>query len=124
MEGMQDLAHFRSNFKQIAARLATRGNAPSLDKCRELDQRRRSAITQAEPLEARVNARSSEIGKRRKAGVDTSGLQEQVRAFARKVAWLGPIRAVFTKNDRWAMMDRIQWAKNHLAIMAVLGVKR
>ena len=105
---MHDPAHFRNNFEQIAARLATRGNAPGLDQFRDLGQRRRSAITQAEPLEARVNERSSEIGKRRKAGVDTSGQQEQVRAFAWKVAWLGPIRAGFTKNDRWAMVDRIQ----------------
>ena len=88
MEGMHDLAHFRTNFEQIAARLATRGNAPSLDTFRELDRRRRSAITQTEQLKARVNERSSEIGKRRREGADTTEQQEQVRALKAEIAAL------------------------------------
>ena len=75
---MHDLPHFRKNFEQMAARLATRSNPPNLDKFRELDGKRRSAITQTEQLKARVNEQSSEIGKRRKEGVDTSGQQEPV----------------------------------------------
>src|ERR1035438_5145814 len=81
MEGMHDLAHFRNNFERIAERLAARGNVPNLDRFRELDQRRRSAITQTEQLKARVNEQSSEIGKRRREGADTTGQQEQVRAM-------------------------------------------
>jgi seryl-tRNA synthetase len=85
---MHDLPHFRKNFEQMAARLATRSNPPNLDKFRELDGKRRSAITQTEQLKARVNEQSSEIGKRRKEGVDTSGQQEQVRALKAEIAAL------------------------------------
>ena len=42
---MLDLAFFRANFDQVAARLATRGTPLNLDNFRELDRRRRSAIT-------------------------------------------------------------------------------
>ena len=85
---MHDLAYFRNNFERIAERLATRGNPPNLDGFRELDQRRRSAITQTEQLKARVNERSSEIGKRRREGADTTEQQEQVRALKADIAAL------------------------------------
>jgi seryl-tRNA synthetase len=83
---MHDLAHFRNNFERIAARLATRGNPPNLDKFRELDQRRRAAITQSEQLQARVNEQSAEIGKRRREGADTTAQQEQVRTLKAEIA--------------------------------------
>ena len=83
---MHDLAYFRNNFEQIAARLATRSNPPNLDRFRELDGRRRSAITQAEQLKAKANEQGTEIGKLRKAGADTTALQEQVRALKTEIA--------------------------------------
>jgi seryl-tRNA synthetase len=85
---MHDLAYFRSNFEQIAARLATRSNPPNLDRFRELDARRRSAITQAEQLKAKANEQGTEIGKLKKAGADTTALQEQVRALKTEIAVL------------------------------------
>jgi seryl-tRNA synthetase len=85
---MHDLAYFRNNFEQIAARLSTRSNPPNLDRFRELDARRRSAITQAELLKARANEQSSEIGKQKKAGADTTALQEQMRALKVEIAAL------------------------------------
>jgi seryl-tRNA synthetase len=85
---MYDFAYFRTNFEQIAARLATRSNPPNLDRFRELDVRRRSAIAQAEQLQAKANEQSSEIGKLRKAGVDTAALQEQQRAMKVQIAAL------------------------------------
>jgi seryl-tRNA synthetase len=88
MEGMHDLANFRSNFERIAERLATRSNPPNLDKFRELDPRRRSAITETEKLKARVNEQSSEIGKRRREGADTTEQQERVRALKGEIASL------------------------------------
>jgi seryl-tRNA synthetase len=51
---MHDLAYFRNNFEQIAARLATRSNPPDLDRFRELDVRRRSAIKAAEECRAQA----------------------------------------------------------------------
>jgi seryl-tRNA synthetase len=85
---MHDLPYFRANFEQIAARLATRSNPPNLDRFRELDRRRRSAITEAEQLKARANEQSVEIGKRRREGADTSQQQEQVRALKAQIAAL------------------------------------
>src|ERR1035438_2958899 len=88
MEGMHDLSYFRANFERIAERLATRGNVAGLDQFRELDQSRRTAITRAEQLKARVNEQSAEIGKRRREGADTTAEQEQVRAMKVEIAAL------------------------------------
>jgi seryl-tRNA synthetase len=85
---MHDLSYFRNNFERIAERLATRSNPPNLDKFRELDQRRRSAITGTEQLQARVNEQSAEIGRKRREGADTTGQQEQVRALKAEIASL------------------------------------
>ena len=85
---MHDLAHFRSNFETIAARLATRSNPPNLDQFRDLDVRRRSAITLAEQLKAKANEQAMDIGKLKKAGSDTTSLQEQVRAMKTEIAEL------------------------------------
>ena len=83
---MHDLAYFRSNFEQIAARLETRSNPPNLDKFRDLDRRRRAAITKAEQLKASVNAQGARIGKLKQEGADTAALQEQVRGQKVEIA--------------------------------------
>ena len=83
---MLDLSYFRSHFDEVAARLATRASVPSLDRFRELDQRRRSAISEAEQLKAQVNAESSEIGKLRREGADTTGRQDRVREMKARIA--------------------------------------
>jgi seryl-tRNA synthetase len=85
---MYELAWFRANFDRIAERLQTRGNPPNLDAYRELDQRRRSAIAEAEQLKATRNAETVEIGKLRREGVDTTGRQQQVRAIGERIAVL------------------------------------
>lgn len=85
---MHDLAHFRGHFDQIAQRLSTRSNPPNLDQFRELDSRRRAAISQTEQLKARKNAESAEIGKLKQQGADTSERQQQVRAVAEQIAAL------------------------------------
>jgi len=78
---MLDLNYFRNHFDLVADRLSKRGPLPQLDQFRELDQRRRAAISQSEKLNARANQESEEIGKLKKAGIDTSELQQQVRAL-------------------------------------------
>jgi seryl-tRNA synthetase len=83
---MHDLAYFRNNFDKIAARLATRSNPPNLDGFRELDVRRRAAITEAEQLKAKANEQGSQIGKLKQSGADTSALQEQVRVLKAEIA--------------------------------------
>jgi seryl-tRNA synthetase len=85
---MHDLGFFRANFDRIAERLATRGNVTGLDQFRELDQRRRAVITEAEELKARRNAESAEIAKLRKTGTDTTERQQQVREIGSRIGAL------------------------------------
>jgi seryl-tRNA synthetase len=85
---MHDLSFFRSNFERVAERLSTRGSVPNLEQFRELDQKRRAAISETEQLKAKVNAESAEIGKLRRQGLDTSSRQEEVRRSKERIASL------------------------------------
>jgi seryl-tRNA synthetase len=85
---MHDLSHFRNNFEKLAERLATRGGAINLDGFRDLDLKRRSAISQAEQLKARKNQESVEIGKLKREGADTTERQKEVRAIADQITAL------------------------------------
>src|SRR5262245_10260197 len=82
---MLDLAFFRANFDQVAARLATRGTPLNLDTFRELDKKRRSAITEAEELKAKRNASSTEIQKLRQQGVDTTARQQEIGQIKERI---------------------------------------
>jgi seryl-tRNA synthetase len=85
---MHDLSFFRTHFDAIAGRLATRANPPNLDQFRELDARRRSAISQAEELKRRRNEESAQIAQQKRAGADTAEQQKQVRALGDQIAAL------------------------------------
>ena len=85
---MHDLSYFRNNFEGLAERLATRGGALNLDGFRDLDVKRRAAISQAEQLKARKNLESAEIGKLKRSGADTAERQKEVRAIADQIAAL------------------------------------
>ncbi len=85
---MHDLASFRNHFDRIAERLSTRGPIPSLDQFRELDQRRRTAISRTEELKRQRNAASAEIAQARREGKDTAERQQQVRAAGDEIAAL------------------------------------
>ncbi|MGA3239046.1 MAG: serine--tRNA ligase [Bryobacteraceae bacterium] len=85
---MHDLAYFRANFDQIAQRLATRGAVAGLEIFRDLDLKRRAALTETEALKSRVNIDSTEIGKLKRHGADTTERQESVRAMKTQIAAL------------------------------------
>jgi seryl-tRNA synthetase len=85
---MHDLAFFRSNLDSIAERLATRGYQLDVDQFRTLDAERRAALTEAEQLKAQVNAKSAEVAKLRKQGLDTNNIQQEVRAIGERVSAL------------------------------------
>ncbi|MBL0159963.1 MAG: serine--tRNA ligase [Bryobacterales bacterium] len=88
---MHDLGTFRANLESVAERLAQRGYALDVEQFREIDTRRRSALTEAEQLKAQRNAESMEIGKLKKAGQDTAELQAKVRAMGDRVAELDEV---------------------------------
>jgi seryl-tRNA synthetase len=85
---MFDLAFFRANFDQVAARLATRATSLNLDNFRELDKKRRAAITEAEELKAKKNASSTEIQKLRQQGVDTTERQQEMGRVKERISQL------------------------------------
>src|SRR5258708_2850577 len=85
---MYDLSYFRNNLDAIAERLAARGYQLDLAQFRELDTRRRAALTEAEQLKAQRNAESVEISKLRKEGADTMERQQQMRALGEKITEL------------------------------------
>ncbi|HEY3440652.1 MAG TPA: serine--tRNA ligase [Paludibaculum sp.] len=88
---MHDLGTFRANLESVAERLAQRGYALDVEQFREIDTRRRAALTEAEQLKAQRNAESMEIGKLKKAGQDTAELQAKVRAMGDRVAELDEV---------------------------------
>jgi seryl-tRNA synthetase len=85
---MYDLAYFRNNLESIADRLTARGFTLDVEAFRALDQKRRSALSEAENLKARRNAASMDIGKLKKQGVETSEAQQQVREIGEQIAQL------------------------------------
>ncbi len=87
---MHDLSHFRAHFDTVSQRLAARGPAAvaGLDHFRELDRKRRAALTETEQLKARANAESMEIGKLKREGADTAERQESVRALKASITAL------------------------------------
>ena len=88
---MHDLGWFRANLDTVAARLATRGTVLPLDEFRDLDRRRRAAITEAEQLRAGQNQLSREVPRLRKEGVDTTELQQRLREMGDRVSELNKL---------------------------------
>jgi seryl-tRNA synthetase len=82
---MYDLSYFRTHIDEIAARLATRGNALNLDQLRDLDARRRAEIGFAEDLKRRRNEMTEQIGQLKRQGADTASQQAEVRAIAGQI---------------------------------------
>lgn len=97
---MHDIGNFRANLDSIAARLADRGFMFDVEVFRSLDQKRRAALTEAETLKARRNADSQEIGRRKKAGEDTSALQAEMRVLGEQAAELEKTAAALDDEFR------------------------
>ncbi len=85
---MHDLTLFRANLESTAERLASRGFTLDLDAFRALDSERRAALTDSERLKGDRNSATTEIGKLRREGVDTSERQQQVREMGDRIAAL------------------------------------
>jgi seryl-tRNA synthetase len=68
--------------------LSTRGFILPVEQFRDLDARRRAAITETEELRRDQNTQSREIARLRKEGADTTGLQLQSREIGDRIAAL------------------------------------
>jgi len=82
---------FRVNLDAIAQRLSTRGWTLPVEQFRDLDSRRRAAITETEELRRDQNMKSREIARLRKEGADTTELQRVSREIGERIAALGTI---------------------------------
>src|SRR5277367_4511572 len=88
---MHDMGAFRANLDAIAQRLSTRGLILPVEQFRELDARRRAAITETEELRRDQNNQSREIARLRKEGADTTRLQLQSREIGERIAALAAV---------------------------------
>ena len=80
---MLDLGFVRDHLPEVEERLRLRGLNPDelLGGFRDLDSRRRQAITSAENLKAERNRKSEEIGRRKRAGEDAGALMEETKSL-------------------------------------------
>jgi seryl-tRNA synthetase len=80
---MLDLNFVRENLPAVEEMLRRRGLDPGqvLGDFRDVDERRRSAITQAETLKAQRNRAAEEIARLKKSGQDAAALIEQNKAL-------------------------------------------
>jgi seryl-tRNA synthetase len=88
---MHDMGMFRANLDAIAERLSTRGFPLPVEQFRELDRRRRAAITESEELRRDQNLQSREIARLRKEGTDTTDLQRVSREIGERIAGLSAV---------------------------------
>jgi seryl-tRNA synthetase len=92
---MHDLSFFRAGLDAIAKRLSDRGFSLDVEQFRELDRKRRAALTEAEQLKAQRNSESQEIAKLKKAGQDTGAQQQKVREIGNRISELDKQAAAF-----------------------------
>ncbi len=80
---MLDLAYVRENLPAIEEMLRRRGTDPAqvLSSFRQVDEKRRTLITQSETLKAQRNRASEEIAKLKKTGQDATAQMEQTKAL-------------------------------------------
>jgi seryl-tRNA synthetase len=80
---MLDLGYVREHLPEVEERLRQRGMNPEelLGGFRDLDGRRRQAITAAETLKAERNKKSEEVGRRKRAGEDAAALMEATKSL-------------------------------------------
>ena len=80
---MLDLSFVREHLPEVEESLRRRGLNPDelLGGFRDLDARRRQAITTAETLKAERNKKSEEVGRRKRAGEDAGPLMEETKSL-------------------------------------------
>ena len=104
---MLDLGFVRNNLELVERKLRERGQDPGalLGDFRELDQRRRERITEAENLKAQRNKLTEEVARLKKAGQDAGAVMDETRALKARMDELeaaadeseGQLRAILTR---------------------------
>ncbi len=99
---MLDIGIIRKQPDLVKARLAARGGTghEQVDAVLRCDMQRRQAETQLQQLQADRNRISKEIGAKKKAGEDTSGIEAQVRGFGDEMKRLNEEAAALDMEQR------------------------
>lgn len=85
---MLDIRTFREHETEVRAGLAAKQSKADVDAILRHDRERRQLLTETEALKNRRNTVSKEIGARKKAGEDISGIQAEMREVGDQIAAL------------------------------------
>jgi len=85
---MLDIKLLRNNFEEVEKALSTRNEDFDLSKFKDLDEKRRSLLSEVESLKAKQNAVSKEIPAMKKAGEDTTAIMAEMKELSEKVKTL------------------------------------
>jgi len=102
---MLDLNYVREHLPEVEEKLRQRGMNPEelLGGFRDLDTRRRQAITTYENLKAERNKKSEEVGRRKRAGEDVTALMEETKTLREEGERLEKVAAQLEEELRNAM---------------------
>lgn len=85
---MLDIRYIRENSDAVKLALDKRGSKVELDPILELDARRRSVQQEVEQLKQRRNEASKQIGLRKRAGEDISGVTGEMKELSMRISTL------------------------------------
>ncbi|MHC5055379.1 MAG: serine--tRNA ligase [Planctomycetota bacterium] len=105
---MLDIKRIREEPDAVKAAAAAKNEKADVDRILELDGKRREALKRVEGLKAERNAGSKDIGRRKKAGEETSDLQTRIRAIGEEIKAIDSTVAAVTE-ERDALMA---WVPN------------
>ena len=84
---MIDIKKIREEFEATVEQLARRGvEKENVQKAKDLDEKRRSLISETETLKAKRNSASKEIGMIAKQGGDIAAAKEEMRKIGDRIA--------------------------------------
>ncbi len=102
---MLDLGFVRGNLEAVEEKLRARGADPAalLGNFRQMDQRRREAITASEQLKARRNELSQQVGILKREGKDATAVMDETRALKEKLDELDQSATALDEQMRLAL---------------------
>src|SRR5579863_4636487 len=102
---MLDLGFVRGNLEAVEEKLRARGADPLalLGNFRQLDQRRREAITASEQLKARRNELSQQVATLKREGKDATAVMDETRALKDKLDELDKSATAFDEQLRFSL---------------------
>ena len=83
---MLDIKFVRDHIDEVQAMLEKRCNPLKLSGFKELEEKRRTLLQEAEELKARRNSVSKEIGVKKKQGEDVAAISAEMREVGKKIA--------------------------------------